>query len=72
MRPSASLENVEAVDVDFKAQKATVTMKDGDLDKGVVLAAFEGTRYGVTTFKAPKGVKKAVPSKWLVEVTGMT
>ena len=62
------MDNVDQVKVDFSGKNATVTMKKGSLNKDVVQAAFKGSRYGVSSFKAVVSYPKA----YTVNVTGMT
>jgi copper chaperone CopZ len=62
------LENVDQVDVDFSGKTATVTLKKGKLTKDAVQAAFEGSRYGVSSFKEVALLSKS----YLVNVSGMT
>jgi copper chaperone CopZ len=49
------VEGVKAADVDFKAGKATITMKgDATLDKAAIEKAFKGSKFGVTSVEEKK------------------
>jgi hypothetical protein len=63
------LDHVDQVKVDFAKKTAVVSMKKGSLSKDTVLAAFKGTRYGVSSFKA---VVSSPPKEYTITVTGMT
>lgn len=49
------IDNVKSVDVDFKATKATITMKgDAALDRATVDKALKGSKFGVTSIEEKK------------------
>ena len=59
---------MDQVDVDFSSKMATVTLKEGQLNKDLVQKAFEGTRYNVSSFEEIKIPKRA----YTINITGMT
>ena len=69
----SKLDGVEKVEVDFKAKSATVSLKPGaKLTKDDVQKAFQGTKYGVTSFEKPKQDKKKKKDVYVLGIAGMT
>lgn len=63
------MDNVGKVNVDFAAKMALVTMKKGTLTKDTIEAAFKGSRYSVSSFKA---VPFSPPKSYTINISGMT
>jgi copper chaperone CopZ len=54
----AKIENVELVEVDLKAEKATITMKGtATLDRATTEKALKGSKFAVTSFAEKKGAE---------------
>jgi copper chaperone CopZ len=58
------IEGVKAVDVDFKAGKATITMKgDTALEKAAVDKALKGSKFAVTSLEEQKAPDSRPPQR---------
>lgn len=60
---------MDKVKVDFAAKTAVIAMKKGALTKDAIDAAFKGSRYSVSSFKA---VAPTPPKSYTITVSGMT
>lgn len=74
-KTASSLDGVEKADVDFKAKRLTVIMKEGkSLKEKTLLSAFEDTRFTVKEFKQTQGGEEEASESatYKATISGMT